>query len=157
SNPCANPAVAAASDGSFMVAWSARDMVTYSNGWDVYARPFSAIGTGGSVTLVNTHLAGNQYAPRLRAIGLDYLVVWTSLNQDGSREGIYGQFVHSDGTPVGGEFRVNTTWLGQQMQPAVASDGANQFLVVWTSYTGNPYGLDLFAQRYINVNLASNL
>jgi len=157
SNPCANPAVAAASDGSFMVAWSARDMVTFSNGWDVYARPFSANGAGGNVRLVNTYLAGNQYAPHLRAIGLDYLVVWTSLNQDGSREGVYGQFVHSDGTPVGGEFRVNTTTIGPQMQPAVASDGANQFLVVWTSYSGNPYGLDLFAQRFINVNLASNL
>jgi hypothetical protein len=156
-NPCANPGVAAASDGTFMVAWSARDMVTYSNGWDVYARPFSASGTGGNVALVNTCLAGNQYAPHLRAIGLDYLVAWTSLGQDGSREGVYGQFVHSDGTPVGGEFRVNTTWLGQQMQPAVASDGASQFLVVWASYTGSANGVDLFAQRYINVDLASIL
>ncbi len=43
------------------------------------------------------------------------------------------------------------------MQPAVASDGANQFLVVWTSYTGGSYGLDLFAQRYINVNQAAVL
>ena len=156
-SPCANPAVAAASDGSFMVAWSARDMVTYSNGWDIYARPFSNSVAVGNATRVNTHLAGNQYAPRLRAIGLDYLVVWTSLNQDGSREGVYGRFVHSDGTPVSGEFRVNTTWIGQQTQPAVASDGANQFLVVWTGYTGNPHGFDLFAQRFINVNLASNL
>ena len=60
-----------------------------------------------------------------------------------------------DGSLVGGEFRVNTTTVGQQMQPAVASDGANQFLVVWTSYTGSPNGFDLFAQRYINVNLAA--
>jgi hypothetical protein len=156
-NPCANPAVAAASDGSFLVAWSARDMVTFGNGWDIYARPFSAGGAGGSVARVNTYLAGNQYAPHLRAIGLDYLVVWTSLNQDGSREGVYGQFVHSDGTPVSGELRVNNTWIGQQMQPAVASDGANQFLVVWTGYTGSPYSFDLFGQRYINVNLSSNL
>jgi len=156
-SPCANPAVAAASDGSFMVAWSARVLVTYGNGWDIYARPFSNGVAVGNATLVNTHLAGNQYAPHLRAIGLDYLVVWTSLNQDGSREGVYGRFVHSDGTPVGGEFRANTTWIGQQMQPAVASDGANQFLVVWTGFTGSPYNFDLFAQRFINVNLASNL
>lgn len=157
SNPCANPAVAAASDGSFMVAWSGRDLVTYSNGWDVYARPFSTSGVGGNVARVNTRLVGNQYAPHLSAIGLDYLVVWTSLNQDGSREGVYGQFVHSDGTPVGGELRVNTTWIGPQMQPAVASDGAGQFLVLWTSFTGSPNSFDLFAQRYININLASNL
>jgi hypothetical protein len=79
------------------------------------------------------------------------LIVWTSLGQDGSREGVYGQFVHEDGSLVGGEFRVNTTTVSSQMQPAVASDGAQQFLVIWTSFTGNPYSFDLFAQRYANV------
>jgi hypothetical protein len=38
------------------------------------------------------------------------------------------------------------------MQPAVASDGVNQFIAVWTSYTGSPYVFDLFAQRYINAS-----
>lgn len=156
-NPCANPTVAAASDGSFMVAWSARDLVVYTNGWDVYARPFSAGGTGGGVTRLNSYLAGNEYAPHLRAIGLDYLAVWTSLNEDDSREGVYGRLVHSDGGLVGGEFRVNTMWIGQQMHPAVASDGASQFLVTWAGYSGGSSGFDLYAQRYINVDLASNL
>jgi hypothetical protein len=151
SNPCANPRVAAASDGSFMVAWSGRDM-TGANGWDVYARPFSSTGTGGTTVRLNTYLYGSQYAPQLCAIGLDYLAVWTSLGQDGSREGVYGQFVHSDGSLVGGEFRVNTTTVSQQMQPVVASDGVNQFLAVWTSYTGGPNSFDLFAQRYINAD-----
>jgi hypothetical protein len=79
------------------------------------------------------------------------LVVWTSLGQDGSREGVYGQFVHAGGALVGGEFRVNTTTAGQQMHPVVASDGVSQFLAVWTSYVGSPYSLDLYAQRYVNV------
>lgn len=153
-NPCANPAIAAAADGTFMVAWSGRDMLTRSNGWDVYARSFSSNGVGGNMNLVNTYIFGNQYAPRLNVIGLDYMVVWTSLSQDGSREGVYGRFLHNDGTPTSGEFRVNTTTISQQMQPAVASDGVNQFLAIWTSYTGNPYSFDLFAQRYINVNSA---
>ena len=151
SSPCANPSVAAASDGSFMVAWSGRDMAVRTNGWDVYARPFSSAGVGGTAVRLNTYLPGNQYAPRLSAIGLDYLAVWTSLRQDGSREGVYGQFVHCDGSLVGGEFRVNTTTVSQQMQPVVASDGVDQFIAVWTSYTGSPYSFDLFAQRYINV------
>jgi hypothetical protein len=97
---------------------------------------------------VNSYLAGNQYAPRLSALGQDYLAVWTSLGQDGSREGVFGQFIHSDGSLVGTEFRVNTTTVGQQMQPAVASDGASRFLAVWTSFTGLTYGFDLFGQRY---------
>jgi hypothetical protein len=151
-NPCANPDVAAAADGSFMVAWSGYDTANPTNGWDVYARTFTSAGIGGATTLVNTFLLGNQYAPHLSVIGGDYLVVWTSLGQDGSREGVFGQFVHEDGSKVGGEFLVNTTTVGQQMQPAVASDGVSQFLVVWTGFTLGPDSFDLFAQRYLNVS-----
>ena len=164
SSPCADPDVAASSDGSFLVAWSAHDMVNVNNGWDVCARSFSSAGVGGAVEYVNTTLVGDQYAPHISSIGTDFLVVWTSYGQDGSREGVYGQFVHAGGTLIGGEFRVNTTTLGQQMQPAVAADGQNQFLAVWTSSlgysglaSGNPFDFDLFAQRYININLASVL
>jgi hypothetical protein len=151
-NPCANPAVAAAADGSFLVAWSGRDMVNTTNGWDIYARTFSSAGAGGATALVNTHLPGNQYAPHISAIAGDYLLVWTSMGQDGSREGVYGRFVHENGSPVGGEFRVNTTTVSQQMQPAVASDGANQFLAVWTGFTPSPNSFDLYAQRFLNVS-----
>ena len=151
SSPAANPSLAAASDGSFLVAWSGRDSVNLTNGWDVYARPYSGTGIGGSIVRLNTYLNNNQYAPRLSAIGQDYLAVWTSLGQDGSREGVYGQFIHSDGSLIGSEFRVNTTTVSQQIQPVVASDGANQFLTVWSSYAGGANSFDLFAQRYINV------
>jgi hypothetical protein len=151
-NPCANPSVATAADGSFMVAWGGRDLINPTNGWDIYARTFSSAGVGGATALVNTHLPGNQYAPHLSAIGADYMIVWTSLGQDGSREGVFGQFVHEDGSLVGGEFLVNTTTVGQQMQPAVASDGSGQFLVVWTGFTFSPNSFDLYAQRYINVS-----
>jgi hypothetical protein len=151
-NPAANPSVAAASDGSFMVAWGAHDSLVSSNGWDIYARPFSGAGVGGTAMRVNSHLYGDQYAPRISSIGLDYLITWTSLGQDGSREGVYGQTVHEDGSLTGGEFPVNTTTFGQQMQPVVTSDGAEQFLVIWTSFTFGPNSFDLFAQRYINVS-----
>ena len=149
-NPCANPAAAAATDGSFIIAWTARDLANPNNSLDVHARTFNGAGVGGSVFYVNTYLYGDQYVPRIAALGLDYLVAWTSLGQDGSREGVYGQFIHSDGSRVGGEFRVNTTTVGQQMQPAVAADGVNQFLAVWTSFTGYPNTFDLFAQRFLN-------
>ena len=47
--PARIPSVAAASDGSFMVAWcGARHGRTPTNGWDIYARPFSSAGVGGS-------------------------------------------------------------------------------------------------------------
>ena len=151
-NPSANPCVAAASDGGFMLAWGEKDMANRDNSWDIYARSFSGVGVGGAALRVNSHIYGDQYAPRISAIGTDYLIVWTSLGQDGSREGVFGQYVHEDGSLTGGEFRVNTTTVSQQMQPVVASDGSQQFLVVWTSFIGSPNNFDLFAQRYINVS-----
>ena len=150
-NPCANPAVAAASDGSFMVTWDAHDMVNSTNGLDIYARAFSSSGVGGAVLRVNSHLYGDEYAPRISAIVADYMIVWTSLGQDGSREGVFGKFVHDNGSLVGGEFQVNTTAISRQIQPVVTSDGVNQFLAVWASYAGPPNNFDLFAQRYLDV------
>jgi hypothetical protein len=153
SNPCANPDVAAGSDGDFMVTWDAKDSTSpTANSLDVYARSFTSTGAGSGSTVVrvNSYLYGDQYAPRIGSLGTDYLVVWTSLAQDGSREGVYGQFLHENISTVGGEFRVNTTTVSSQMQPVVTSDGAEQFLVVWTGFTGVPYSFDLFAQRYIN-------
>jgi hypothetical protein len=154
SNPCANPAVAAGSDGGFVVAWDAKDMTSRTNSLDIYARSFTSAGpgSGSTVVRVNTYLYGDQYAPRISSLGTDYLITWTSLAQDGSREGVYAQFLRGNGSEFGGEFRVTTTTISSQMQPAVASDGVNQFLVVWTSYTGLANGFDLFAQRYQNVN-----
>ena len=109
SNPCMYPCVASASDGTFLVTWCAFDRVNPANGLDIYARPFSSAGVGGAVVRVNTYLYGDKYAPQIRANGGEYMIVWTSLGQDGSREGVYGQFVHKDGSLVGGEFRMNTT------------------------------------------------
>ena len=150
-SPCGNPAVAAGSDGGFAIAWSQLNMVTHTNGWDVYGSAFTSAGVGSAPVLLNAYLPGNQYAPQLAAIGLDYMAVWTSMGQDGSREGVYGRYLHNNGAPVGGEFLVNTTTISEQMQPALASDGASQFLAVWTSFVGLPYSFDLYAQRYVNV------
>jgi hypothetical protein len=155
SNPCTAPAVAVATDGSYLIAWTAYNLSNPTNSFDVYGRTFTSGGSGGSVLRINTHVYGDQYVPRVAALGLDYLVTWTSLAQDGSREGVYGQFVHSTGSLTGSELRMNTTTAGQQMQPAVASDSANQFIVTWSSFTGLPNEFDLYAQRYLNVS--SNL
>lgn len=149
-NPCANPAVAAAGDGSCLIAWTARDTANPNNSLDIHGRIIANGAPASAAFYINATFYGDQYIPQVSAIGQDYLVTWTSLGQDGSREGIYGRFVHSDGTTTGGEFLVNTTTLGQQMQPAVASDGVSSFLVVWTSFSGYPNTFDLYAQRYQN-------
>ena len=147
-NTCANPAVATASDGTYIITWSQKNTQTPNNSWDVWSRQFNAANVGGSVQTVNTQLYGDQYRPRISSLGTDYLVVWTSMAQDGSREGVFGQFLRGDGSMAGTELLVNTTILNSQLYPVVASDDVGRFLVVWASYTGGTYGMDLEAQRF---------
>jgi hypothetical protein len=150
SNPCANPGVAAGSDGGFVVAWDAFDMANPANSLDIYARPFSGAAVGGATLLVNSYLYGDQFAPQISSLGTNYFITWTSLGEDGLRKGVFGQFLLGNGSEIGGEVPVYNATYNVQMQPAVASDGAEQFLVVGTSFTGVTNGFDLFARRYIN-------
>jgi hypothetical protein len=152
SNVCANPTVTAGSGGGFLIAWSQKDTLVPLNSWDIFARPFSSSGAGGVVSRINTQTYGDQFAPQLTSDGTDYLAVWTSLAQDNSMEGVFGQFLHADGSTNGGEFQVNTTWANKQMHPAVASDGKGRFLVTWTSFVGGVNTFDLFAQRYVSAS-----
>lgn len=148
-NPCSSPAIAVAKDGTYMITWCANNLTNSNSGWDIYERSF-AHGVGGAVNLVNSYTYGDQYNPRISVIGNNYLIVWTSLGEDGSREGVYGQFVNEGDVPVGGQIQINTTTVGQQMEPAVASDGSVQFLAVWTGFTFSQNSFDLYAQRFEN-------
>ena len=148
-SPCSSPAIAALGDGGFTVVWAQKDTVTTTNGWDIWGRAFSASGMPlGADFGINTYLYGDQYQPKIAAGPGGSLVVWTSLNEDGSREGVYGRFLVGGTTVSGGEFRVNTSTISQQMHPSVAWDGVGHFLVVWTSFTGQQ-GFDLFGQLYV--------
>lgn len=147
-NICACPRVAGAADGTFVVTWQERNAYDRDNGWDIMARAFSSSIVGGTVSRLNTYTYGDQFLPSLAWSGNDYLVVWSSLGQDGSREGVYGRTLAATGLPVGPEFRVNTRTVSQQLHPAVASDGAGHFLTAWTTFGGGLESFDLAAQRY---------
>jgi hypothetical protein len=149
---CANPVVSVAQDGSLLVAWSGRaaflPVGSAPAQWDVFGRFLSADASPASGDfMVNTHQAGDQFHPKVASLGTDHFVVWTSLGQDGSREGVYGRSINLiDGN--GAEMRINTIRPGQQQMPAVASDGEGRFLVVWAGYVGGGDGFDLAGQRY---------
>lgn len=167
-NMCANPTVAGSPQGGFAVAWSQKDgmvrgIENASTGfpattksqksWDVYGRLFNANGAAASAAVcLNTQTHGDQFAPKLSTFGRNYLAVWSSLGQDASREGVFGQFLTSSGDLAGVEFRVNTTTASRQIHPTVASDGRNRFLVLWSSFVAGT-SFDLFARSYDLIRL----
>ena len=90
---------------------------------------------------------GSQQAVALDAAG-NFVVVWSSQNQDGNRDGVYARRFAANGTPLTGEVLVNTTTAGAQNQARVASDTAGNFVVTWTSdgQDGNQTGV--YARRF---------
>jgi hypothetical protein len=142
----ANPSVVAQTGGGFTVLWSQQEGTT-SRRWDVYAQNFGPdSAAAGAAFRVNDYTTGDQFAPKVAAQGDNHLVVWTSVGQDGSREGVYGRFLAA-GALAGDEFRVNTTTVSRQMHPGVAANGAGRFLAVWAGFARET-GLDLFAREY---------
>jgi hypothetical protein len=147
-NPCASPAIAPLNDGGFVVVWSQNDASVPTNGWDVWGRPFTAEGMPEATDFrINTYLYGDQYRPKVATGPSGSLVVWTSMGEDGSREGVFGRFLQGGTAISGNEFQVNTIAVSQQIHPTVAWNGLNQFLVIWSGFMGTS-GFDLRGQAY---------
>ena len=87
-----------------------------------------------------------------RAIAVDdvgnFVVTWSSKNQDGDGWGIFAQRYDSTGAPIGSEFQANTTTTKNQVHSSIAMDDSGNFVIVWSSQDqdGNNWGI--FAQRY---------
>ena len=142
----ANPVVSATTGGGFTVLWSQQEGTT-TRGWDVYARSFGAdASASGAAFRVNSYTTGDQFAPRIASSGGQQLVVWTSISQDGSREGVFGRVLQS-GALAEPEFQVNATTVSRQYHPAVATDGQGRALTVWAGFVGAATGFDLFSHK----------
>ena len=139
------PSVASDPAGNFVVVWSSQQDPVYG----VFAQRFSGTGAPlGAEFRVNTFTTGAQDSPAIAADPSgNFVVVWES-SQDGSGKGIFGQRYDAGGVPLGAEFRVNTFFTLEQLDPSVASDNVGNFVVVWVSDSqdGSSYGV--FGQRY---------
>jgi uncharacterized repeat protein (TIGR01451 family) len=142
------PSVAMDADGDFVVVWlsSGQD----SSGTGIYGQRYTASGVPqGSEFRVNTYTTDLQLNPSVAmdADG-DFVVVWQSLDQDGSEYGVYGQRYSATGVVQGDEFRVNTYTTSIQRFASVAMDADGDFVVVWESFGQEGSNLGVYAQRY---------
>jgi hypothetical protein len=142
-----NPSVAADPSGNFVVVWS-------SNGQDgpglgLFGQRYAGSGAPlGPEFRVNTYTTNTQTLPSVAVDASGNLVVvWRSIGQDGSGDGVFGQRFAGSGDPLGPEFLVNTFTTNDQATPSVTADSFGDFVVVW-----NGVGLDdadgVFGQRY---------
>jgi hypothetical protein len=82
---------------------------------------------------VNTYTTGVQKTARIAMDDAgNFVVAWTSVDQDGSEDGVFARAYDANGTPITPtEFQVNATTSGSQSAPAVALAANGQLLFTW--------------------------
>ncbi len=155
------PAIAALTDGSFVVTWDSDEQDGSRNA--VIGRRFDI--NGNAITdefQVNTYT--NEPQDTSAVTGLadgGFIVTWESWRQDGSTlNSVYAQRFDSQGNPVannnapptgnaqGNEFMVNTFIIGDQDNPAIASLANSGFIVAWESFNQDGDGNGIYTQRF---------
>ncbi len=135
-------------DGDFVVVWESKDQDGF--GYGVYGRRYNASGQaqGGEFPVNQAILSDQRLAGVAMEPGGDFVVTWSSFNQDASGYGVYARRYDALAQPLGDEFRVNTTTLSTQRFARIAMDRAGDFTVVWMSNAqdGDRYGI--YAQRF---------
>jgi len=123
--------------GNFAVAWtSSGSDGSDQSGSSVQARLFASDGMPSSGEFqVNTYTTGDQAGPSLAMdSGGSFTVAWPSegsAGSDSSYSSVQGQRYAASGTPIGGEFQVNTYTTSLQTSASAAIGSGGDLVVVW--------------------------
>lgn len=141
------PAIASDGAGNFIVAWTsyAQD----GSGYGVFGQRFDGAGAAvGGEFSVSTYSTADQESPAVVADSAgNFVVVWESNGQVGLTPGLVGQRFDSTGAVNGSEFQINTDTQVPRWAPAIAGDGAGNFVVTYSSLDA-PSDFGVFGQRY---------
>jgi hypothetical protein len=101
---------------------------------------------------INTFAPNRQIQPRVAADAAgNFVVVWQSYNQDGSRWGVIGRRFNSAAAPLAGEFAISTVAYGDQRYPRVSTVPDGRFAVVWDDQPRDGHAdrrFGIFGRRY---------
>jgi hypothetical protein len=128
------PSVSALNNGGWVVVW-ADNSAADSDGSSVMMQRFGADGAAdGAETIVNTYTTSNQENAVVETLADgSFVVVWESLGQDGSADGIYQQRFAEDGSRIGGENFVTGVTLAEQKSPAITALPNGDWIISWAS------------------------
>jgi hypothetical protein len=141
------PSIAMDSDGDFVIAWSSQGQDGSLNG--VYAQRFNASGEAQGLEFrVNGYTTNSQEFPSIAMDSDgDFVIAWSSRDQDGSGVGIYAQRYNASGAALDFEFRVNTYTAIDQKNSSISMDSDGDFVVTWEGYE-ELYNYGIYGRRY---------
>jgi hypothetical protein len=139
------PAVAALSDGGWVVTWTDQNNGDGS-GQGVLMQRYTASGAAaGAVQIANSFTSSTQADPAVAGYTGGYAVVWySSGNIGGNSNDIYLRRFDNSGNQVLVETRISTTpgnaaqaQAGSQSDPAIAARADGSLVIAWTDSNGN--------------------
>jgi hypothetical protein len=163
-----SPSIAADAAGNFIIVWS-----DYRSGFlsDIYAQLYSGDGTAiGNNFRVNEDSGSIfHYSPDVASdANGNFIVTWPAFSDSKSdlfhneilkgiknlnsneytEPAIYARRFSSDGTPLGGNFKVNDdSDYSIHDCPSITIDGSGNFIIAWQDYEFND-SYDIYFQRY---------
>lgn len=125
------PKVALFPSGETMFVWQSR----VDGNRDLYARFLAQDRTFKTSDIRINHFTADDQKDADIAIlsNGNAIVVWASMGQDGSMQGVYGQIFTPQGVRVGGVFQINATTRYNQQTPAVDALEGGGFVVAWVT------------------------
>lgn len=142
------PVASMDSTGDFLITWWS--LGQDGDDYGIYAQRYdSAGGAQGTEFVVSSVTAFDQrYARSAYLSDGSFIITWSDGNRDGHGFGVFARKYAANGTPIGGDFQVNTTTTNNQWRSSISADNAGNFVIVWIS-DGNDGNLnDIYAQCY---------
>jgi Ca2+-binding RTX toxin-like protein len=135
-----SPQIARLPGGGYIIVWADSSGIGGDASVEaVKGRLFDSSGVPvGPEFLINQNTLGRQYEPKLAVLESgNFVVTWTDATGDGSGSAVKGRLYDSSGTPLGGEFLVNTITSNDEWQPCPAALPGGGFVVTWANQTGD--------------------
>jgi len=128
-----DPAVAMAPNGNFVITWTNNKQ--HGDWRGIYGQRYDSVGNPiGSEFKVNIHTISlkDRSSAAVDSHG-NFVITWSSHNQDGDGWEVYARRYDSAGNPAGPEFRVNTQTTGHQEGSSIGMDTDGNFVIAWVS------------------------
>ncbi len=139
-----SPAIAALPSGGFVATW------TYAG---IRARLFEADGTARGPDFLVNSTPGAVGGPKAIALANgNFVLTWGAATGDGSEGCIRGRIYDEIGTPLGADFVLNSTKLGNQAGPLLATLPDGGFVAAWTSADGEDGSAYCIRARFFNMD-----
>jgi len=149
SSVCRYADVAADANGNFAVVWL-QDKSSNS----IMGRLFDPNGAARTETFqVNTVRFGSITRPSIAMdVAGNFVIAWDGDPNLAGLDDIHARLYDANGTPLGGQFLVNTTIAGAQQYPRVAMNDVGPFVIVWDCRIdpNSESERDIYGQRFDN-------